>query len=360
VFYLLCCDLCQICLFFSWLLVRCPLIVRRISFNTKGGCFNFICISFNSKAISFNSKAIPCDSNVIPFNSKAVSFNSKAMSWNYNKISFNSNAIPLILRMSSFNSQCISFSIDYISFNSSAVPFNSNAIPFGSKAIPLLLPKLVKRLVTKLTPYIEHLQILDFSMDVARNAANIRTAVDAWVKLGCEFAKPHYAALFSQLKRFVPILYLGTYRALLASAMATHPATVHASLTGTNDLPQPELAAWGAEPGNSELMTNLIAASIMARFNVLSGGPSGSRTPTEQPIADALSAFNHDSDEEVVAPQAAAPAAQPDVAFETEPADEAQIEKAARKAARRARRAADCNSDVNQQAMGNEHTFTEH
>jgi len=121
--------------------------------------------------------------------------------------------------------------------------------------------------------------------------------------------------------------------------MATHPATVHASLSGTQDLPQPELTAWGAEPSNAEHMKNFIATSIMTRFDVLSGGPSGSRTPTDQPIADALSAFNHESDEEVVAPQAAAP--------ENQPANEADIGRVARKAARRARRAAEAEQAEN-------------
>jgi len=222
---------------------------------------------------------------------------------------------------------------------STLITFHGKLMEDEMAAMPILNPKLVKRLVTKLTPYIEQLQILDFSMDVPRNAGNIKTAVDAWLKLGCEFAKPHYAALFLQLQRFAPSLYLGTYRALLASAMATHPAIVHASLSGTQDLPQPELTAWGAEPSNAEHMKNLIATSIMTRFDVLSGGPSGSRTPTDQPIADALSAFDHESDEEVVAPQAAAP--------EIQPANEADIERAARKAARRACRAAEAEQAEN-------------
>ena len=68
------------------------------------------------------------------------------------------------------------------------------------------------------------LHVLDLTRDAPRSADDVRHSVTAWVQLGGELGKPHYATVFVKLQAATPYLSVGTHRVLILSALAHHPA----------------------------------------------------------------------------------------------------------------------------------------
>ena len=121
------------------------------------------------------------------------------------------------------------------------------------------------RVARKVGHYETALHVLDLSRDVPRSADDIRDAVTAWMELGGELGKPHYATFFAKLQAGTPYLSVGTYRVLILSALAQHPAVAVDNLTAS----MPDTGAWKAEPDNVDAMHEFYTRAVQTRNSSL-------------------------------------------------------------------------------------------